>query len=81
MDQCPHCGKAIWNTPESDAMASRLNLTEEKLHGAEGENQRIGYMRNHYYGALVAALRFLSNDGDVEGTHKALGVIRSALGE
>jgi len=54
MDQCPYCGKVIPNTPESDNMASRLNLAEERLHGVEGENQRLGARIAELEGALIA---------------------------
>ena len=53
-DQCPHCGKTIPNTPESDAVASRLNLAEEKLHGVKGENQRLRTRVAELEGALWA---------------------------
>ena len=82
-DKCPWCEHPIEYTPESDDLASRLNLAEERLHGVKGENQRLEARVAELEGALIAIVEcdyptywgwFHSNDNPREIARAALGV-------
>jgi len=81
-DKCPWCEHPIEYTPESDDLASRLNLAEERLHGVEGENQRLRAREAELEGAMIAIIHeFSTNQEDDMAAFRMWRIARAAQGE